>query len=49
EHLFTRRDLAVLKELERAKEQVIESSASSTNSSAIKPSLSKLSANLGGL
>ena len=49
EHSFTRRDLAVLKELERAKEQVTGSSAPSTNPPAIKPSLSGLLANLGGL
>ena len=49
EHSFARRDLAVLKELERAKEQVAESSAPSTNPPTVEPSLFRPSANLGGL
>ena len=49
EHSFTRRDLAVLKELERAKEQVAGSSAPGTNPPIVEPSLSRPSADLGGL
>ena len=49
EHSFARRDLAVLKELERAKEQVAGSSAPGTDPPAVEPSLSGPSADLGGL
>ena len=47
--MYARRDLVVLKELDRAKERVEGSSAPSTNPPVVEPSLSRLLANLGRL
>ena len=49
EHSYARRDLAVLKELDRAKERVEGNSAPGIDPPVVEPSLSGPSADLGGL